>query len=612
VLRRTLLVIVGLAAGWAAVIRLLGPFAITVGGVRLSSSDVRRPVVVAAVAAFLYVVMSGVRAVGRDIAAVRARLTRYRAAVALSLVVLTAGLANNTWSAGGPDSYAYVSQADLLLQHRLTVPVSLAPRAPWPDALTTFTPFGYRALPREPAIAPATGPGLPLLMAGFKFAFGHPAGFLVVPLTGSVLVWSTFLLGARLHSSIVGLAAAVLVATSPTFLMMFKSPMSDVPAAVFWTLATYAALGRTTRAAIAAGAAASMAILIRPNLVPLAAVLFVWLALRGSATAADARGRPIGLGSRGGGWLPSIAFAAAMLPACVAITAINARLFGSPLSSGYGEVNQLFSLSYVPVTLARYATWFTETQTPLAFAGLILLIVAPRSIWPTSPLRSNARLAAAMATTTWALYTVYQPFGAWWFLRFLLPSWPALSIGTVVLVFWMFERFRFGHHVAGAVVIGLAIYGVVVTSQRGVFPADEGERRYATVATFVRRLTEPQAMILSSIHAGPTRYYAGRATMRFDLLDPGWLDRAAAWLQQQGRHPYVLVEDWEMPMFTARFTGNRLADLGASPVLAYRAYNTSGTVYLFDLLRREGPTVAPPPIKDPRPRCPLPAAAPSL
>ena len=57
-------------------------------------------------------------------------------------------------------------------------------------------------------------------------------------------------------------------------------------------------------------------------------------------------------------------------------------------------------------------------------------------------------------------------------------------------------------------------------------------------------------MILSSIHAGSLRYYGGRATMRFDLLDEAWLDRAVGWLQQQGRHPYVLVEDWEMPLFT--------------------------------------------------------------
>jgi hypothetical protein len=525
---------------------------------------------------------------------VRRHITPTRASGLLAALVLIVGVTHNSWTAGGADSYAYVTQTDLILRGTLMARVPLATRAPWPDASTTLTPFGYRALPHEPAIAPATGVGLPLLMAGFKLAFGHAGAFLVVPLTGALLVVATFLVGSRVLSPTVGLAAAWLTATSPTFLMMFKSQMSDVPAAAFWTLATYAALRGTTRAAVAAGATSALAILIRPNLAPIAAVLFVWLALRERRH-----------------WLPSVAFAGAMLPGPLIVAAINTRLYGSPLSSGYGDIGQLFSLNYVPVTLTRYATWFAETQTPLAFAGLILLVVAPRSMWPTPALRANAWLLAGVAATTWVLYSVYQPFGAWWFLRFLLPSWPALFIGTAALLV-CFGRFRIDARIRTVAVLALGLYGLVIAWQRDVFPVEEGERRYATIATFVQRLTDPQAMILSSIHTGPTRYYAGRATMRFDLLDPAWLDRAADWLAQEGRHPYVLVEDWEMPMFTSRFVGNRLADLGASPVLAYRAYATSGTVYLFDLLRKDGPTVAPPPLKDPRPRCPSPAPAPSL
>jgi hypothetical protein len=590
-----------ISLAWAMVVRAIGPVVVAVAGIRLSSSNAWRPLIIAAVALAIYVAASGGSRIRRDMAAVRRQSTSARAAGLLAAVVLIVGVAHNSWTAGGADAYAYVTQADLLLRGRLTVPVSLATRAPWPDALTTFTPFGYRALPHEPAIAPATGLGLPLLMAGFKGAFGHASAFLVVPLTGALLVWTTFLVGSRVLSPTAGLAAAWLTATSPTFLMMFKSQMSDVPAAAFWTLATYAALGGTTRAAVAAGATSALAILIRPNLVPIAAVLFVWFALNRRARGWCGEA----------GWRSAMAFVVAMLPGPLVVAAINARLYGSPLSSGYGDLGQLFSPQYVPVSLSRYATWFAETQTPLAFAGLILLVVAPRSLWPTAVRRANAWLLASVAVITWLLYSVYQPFGAWWFLRFLLPSWPALMVGTVALLVWV-SRFRIGAPARTVVLIALGLYGLVVTWQRDVFPVEEGERRYATIATFVQRLTDPQAMILSSIHTGPTRYYAGRATMRFDLLDPAWLDRAADWLQQQGRHPYVLVEDWEMPMFTSRFGGSRLADLGASPVLAYRAYATSGTVYLFDLLRRDAATLAPPPIRDPRPVCPLPAPAPQL
>jgi hypothetical protein len=57
---------------------------------------------------------------------------------------------------------------------------------------------------------------------------------------------------------------------------MARGDESDVPAAAFWTLATYWTFGTTVRSAVAAGVATSLAILIRPNLLPLAAVLAGW------------------------------------------------------------------------------------------------------------------------------------------------------------------------------------------------------------------------------------------------------------------------------------------------------------------------------------------------
>ena len=101
--------------------------------------------------------------------------------------------------------------------------------------------------------------------------------------------------------------------------------------------------------------------------------------------------------------------------------------------------------------------------------------------------------------------------------------------------------------------------------------------------------------------------------MRFDLLDEAWLDRAVAWLTAQGRHPYFLIEDWERPIFEKRFAAmNALGRLSMSPVLAYRAYQIPGTVYLFDPSRPSAATLEPAPIRSPQPRCPLPAAPPGL
>ena len=109
-------------------------------------------------------------------------------------------------------------------------------------------------------------------------------------------------------------------------------------------------------------------------------------------------------------------------------------------------------------------------------------------------------------------------------------------------------------------------------------------------------------------HAGSIRYYAGRLTIRFDQLDEMWLDRAVDWLERQGRRPYFLLEDWELPEFERRFAGkNRYGRLNLAPVLAYRAYAIPGMIYLFNPQRPNGPTWEPPPVRNPRPRCAPPA-----
>lgn len=45
-----------------------------------------------------------------------------------------------------------------------------------------------------------------------------------------------------------------------------------------------------------------------------------------------------------------------------------------------------------------------------------------------------------------------------------------------------------------------------------------------------------------------------------DGLDSAWLDRCLAWLAEQGRAPYIMVESWEEPGFRGRF--GDLSDIG--------------------------------------------------
>ena len=181
--------------------------------------------------------------------------------------------------AGGADSSAYLSQALLWQEGLPRVPQPLALQIPWPDADATLSPLGYCPCAKRDELVPIHPPGYPLAMAATRAIFGPGAEFWVVPVAAAGLVLCTYFLGAILWSPVVGFLAAVLVATSPPFLFQALQPMSDVPAAFWWTLALTLGLSRRLASVVAASAATAMAITTRPNLAPigplLAALLFI-------------------------------------------------------------------------------------------------------------------------------------------------------------------------------------------------------------------------------------------------------------------------------------------------------------------------------------------------
>jgi hypothetical protein len=579
-----LLVIASVSTLWSLAVWLVGGFRIHVAGISIASTDPIRPLVLGAAAAIAYMATSRT-----DRISARMNLGRISGPVALLLALCpaVAGLARNSWTAAGSDSYAYVSQADLWLRGTQTVLVPIAGTVPWPDAVWTFTPHGYRPAASGLALVPVTSPGLSLLMAGAKGVAGHCAMFWVVPITGALLVWMTFLVGRRTSGETIGLAAAWLMATSPAFLAMLVSPMSDVPAAALWATAIYFSLAHSRRSSVAAGLAASAAIVIRANLAPLALVILAGVVLSGDRSATDWKARAAG-------------FIAGLLPGCLGVAWLNHLLYGSPLTSGYGDLSFLFSVANVPVNLQRYGGWFVASQTPIALLGFATLFVQ----WP---------MLAAFASVVVALYLAYIPYDAWWYLRFLLPAWPAVCVGTAAFLFRPFRLVAILWPVRVALLCAIGVHGIYFASTHGAFPTGEGDHRYASVAKLVEQFTDSSSVILTGQNTGPTRYYSGRITLRFDLLDPAWLDRSVAWLSGQGRHPYFLLEEWEVPLFQQRFAAaNKLGALSLTPVLAYQGPGVPGRVFLFDPAHPDGPTLHPLPPLSARPTCVEPAQPPML
>jgi hypothetical protein len=543
-------------------------------------------------------------------------VTRVHLPLALLIAagVTAAGVLWSTRTAAGADSYGYVSQAELWLNGPLAIDQPWARDAPWPDATWSFSPLGYRPrdVPRDGAIVeergvivPTYSPGLPMVMALAKRVAGQCGLFAVVPVFGGLLVLSTYGLGRRLGSPQAGVLAAWLVATSPILLFMLVQPMSDVPAAGAWAVAFWCVLGSSAASALAAGAAAGLAVLIRPNLVPVAGIVGLWL------VAMAWRGRPAG---RAQGVRRVAAYAAALAPAIAATALLNRHWYGSPLGNGYAPLDELFAWSNVPLNLAHYTRVFVETQTPFALLGVGALLV-PR-IWAGHPDRPwIAGLFAASFAGIWGEYLAYQHFDYWFILRLLLPVWPFVMLAMAMAMTWPVRATGRRLVALAVAVAGLALGAHTLrgAADRNAFGLQRDERRYPAVAALVRARTNRNAVVFSMQHSGTLRYYGARTTVQYMHFDAEWLDRAVAWFDERGAQSYALLEDWEVPVFRERFgPANVLGRLEAQPVLRYGG--GSGRIFLYDLRQPAGaPAVSEhvfePPAMD---ACPRPAPAPRL
>lgn len=472
-----------------------------------------------------------------------------RAAVAgLALALAAAGLWLGVPTAGGADSFGYVSQAYLWLDRTLVVsypPPDLGPLS-YPELLT---PLGYVPGPRPGTLVPAYPPGLPIAMAALLAIFGTWGPFLVVPASAALLVIATYVLGRRLEDASVGLVAAGLVAFSPAVVYQTLWPMSDVPAAAAWAWCLVAAFGTGRRTALAAGALAGAAVLIRPNLAPLALLCALFLR-RGSRDNVRS-------------WLERVAlYGLAFAPFGALLGWFNAHLYGSPFRSGYGSLEDLYGWDFIGANAVNYSFWFFVSQGPV-LAGLALYGFARAAGRPS--LRPPPIFVGAVV----ASYLPYLVFDAWWYLRFLLPAYPALFVISASAGVALLRPLTRGVRRA-AVAAGLVLtigYGLWFIRDMAPLRFRDAEHRYAAIGTYVRDALPANAAFFTMQHSGALRYYSGRLTVRYDRLGRGWLAVGRAGLEQNGYIVFAAIDADEEAALRERFTNpGELAFLEQPPV----------------------------------------------
>ena len=536
-MRRLLLILSTIFLGWATLVIATRGVQFRIVGVLFRSRDPERALAIGLVLLLIHVFFfreSFTRDTDRVAAAGRRWLPILALGCALWLVVHA--VRYGAFTAGGSDSYAYVSQAYAwaggVLPRAQPIPVSV----PWPSADASLAPLGYCPGPQPHTIVPTYAPGLPLMMAA-ALVLGACGPFLVVPLCAGLVVWQTYRLGHRTSGPWAGMLATALVTVSPIVVFQSMSPMTDVPVAALWTGAAVAALGGTRRSAFATGLWTAAAHLVRPNLPALPLVLLVHLAL-------SVRGRER--------WIRMALFSVAAVPAAIAIATLYTAWHGSPWNSGFGSAAEIFAAKNILPNLARYPVWLWQSQSPLILLAFVPLL---------PPFRSDAdrpatRLLVALFLATLISYLVYFVFEEWWYLRFLLPAIPALLVLMSTGMVALGRRLPrpWGRVVVIAVTLLLLAHAMRFNVGHGMFGTmKEAEGRYAEVGAYIHEALPRNAVVLSLQHSGSVRFYGGRMTIRWDLIDRDWTARAAGELERLGLRPYMVIEDWELPAMRDRF-----------------------------------------------------------
>jgi hypothetical protein len=464
-------------------------------------------------------------------------------ALAAALALAGFGLVKGTWAVGGSDSSCYALMAQAFAQGRVQPSSELAPLAPWPDAQRTLAPAGFIPSPVKPdAASPVCAPGMSVLLAPLVAVGGREALFVLTPLAAGVLVWLASVLARHLAGGMAAGVAAVLVASSPIVLFQAVQPMNDIVTAALWVGAITVATGEWRHRSLVAGVISGVAILVRPNLAPLALVVAAMVARRAGA---DAR-RAGADGRRAGASAPATAFSIGALPGVAVLLLLNQSLYGSPFSTGYGDAGALFSLSYLGDNLSHYGRAVVSTQTAFPVLGLAApFLLAGRE-------RRLAWWLLAAATTVVAGYLFYRPYVEWWYLRFLITAVVLLLVLASAVAAHLAARARVGGVVAIGTVV-LALFMVQTTGAREALDLQALEGRYRNTAAVVAARLPANAVLLTVWQSGSMRFHAGRESVLWDSLDPAWLERATGWLAAQGRQPFILLERREERDFRERF-----------------------------------------------------------
>jgi hypothetical protein len=478
--------------------------------------------------------------------------------------------------AGGSDSSAYLNFARSLTHGELLAQVRVLPGFSVTEfGMDVYQPVGFKIRDNSgDGMSPTYPIGFPMHVALSSFLVGSDEAVALtnvfLALAGLALMYAScrYVRLSRIWSA----GATVALAVCPYFINSALQAMSDLPA-MTWAVATlYAAMRSRERTswAILCGAAASVALLVRPSNLLLALPVLVAFGLSPARYALGL------LGALSGG---------------IFVAYVNWRLYGTlPFwhTTGYGNPTQLldlftadasqpFSIAYFRHHASHFVFWI------LSYVGPVVLCAIALPFFSRGRTREWA-IHAVWFAVLFLPYTVYQPAGdAWWYLRFLLPAFPSLILLATAGLSMLWEYFasitngRWPRALSRAAALTIILLSVgwmgTATLRLPIFDQRSGEKIYPDAALWARDHVPGNSIIICSGFSGAIYYYTDLPIVRWDGFAA---DKAKAFLDAasaQNRPLYAILWPYEVDDALRRVGGNwsKVAEIGRQriPVLQF-------------------------------------------
>ncbi len=446
--------------------------------------------------------------------------------------------------AGGSDPSGYLNSARLLSEGRFfTEPRILPGFTAREFGEFSNVPLGF-VLREDGHLTPTYPVGYPLqllVLSGLGWSKAVKTLNVATALAGGLVLFA--------YCRMLGLAAwlslggVVLLWSCPLFIFLSLQPMSDLSALTWSLLVLYNALRvrESLRWGLFCGAAMGIAVLVRPTNILLAAPLLVALGFRFRSWLA------VGLGG-----LPFAAF----------FCYYSWRLYGSPFVTGYGDVSGLFRKENLLHNLAHFSHWI-----PLLLSPLVLFaLVAPGTA---AGRRRGVVVPAVWVVVLIGLYAFYYHSGeTWWYLRFILPAFPALILGTLVVLETGWREVG-KRSVSATVVLALLLLAAAGWQIKHIPGLDvlnfkNYERSYPEAAQWARENLPAQSAVFCMQVSGAFLYYTDFLMFRWEQIMPEKQKFLLEELARQHRPVYAALFSFETADALERIGGHwvKLATVG--------------------------------------------------